>query len=163
MQIAALKGVLKFRITASIIGDERLNCVVADGPVGSTAPVVEHIITLPRQFKYRKVSGQSIFANAGDTSATPSSTMFFSQMLKATNISGQYADVGTAGYPLGPYLSDVPLNPFKNSRLIKMIANNEEFPAEAPRIFGWIYKPATKEIRLDWPGTNKDGVRYYDY
>ena len=64
--IAALKGVLKFRITASIISDERLSCVVADGPVGSTAPVVEHIITLPRQFKYRKVSGRSIFANVSD-------------------------------------------------------------------------------------------------
>ena len=28
--------------------------------------MVEHIITLPRQFKYRKVSGQSIFANVND-------------------------------------------------------------------------------------------------
>jgi len=64
--IAALKGVLKFRITASVISDERLSCVIADGPVGSTAPVVEHIITLPRQFKYRKISNQSIFANAND-------------------------------------------------------------------------------------------------
>ena len=64
--VAALKGVLRFRITASVISDERLNCVVADGPVDSTVPVVEHIITLPRQFKYRKVSGQSIFANSSD-------------------------------------------------------------------------------------------------
>ncbi|MHC4642762.1 MAG: hypothetical protein ACYS32_14050 [Planctomycetota bacterium] len=64
--IASLKGVLKFRITASVISDERLSCVVADGPVGSTAPVVERLITLPRQFKYRKVSSQSIFANAVD-------------------------------------------------------------------------------------------------
>ena len=32
--IAALKGVLKFRITASVISEERLSCVVADGPVG---------------------------------------------------------------------------------------------------------------------------------
>jgi hypothetical protein len=64
--IAALKGVLKFRITASVISEERLSCVVADGPVGSTAPVVEHIITLPRQFKYRKISGRSIFANIND-------------------------------------------------------------------------------------------------
>jgi hypothetical protein len=70
--IAALKGVLKFRITASVVSDERLNCVVADGPVGSTSPVVEHIITLPRQFKYRKVSGRSIFANShGDTLGVP--------------------------------------------------------------------------------------------
>ena len=40
--------------------------MVADGPTDSTAPVVEHIITLPRQFKYRKVSSQSIFANVSD-------------------------------------------------------------------------------------------------
>jgi len=64
--VAALKGVLKFRITASVISDERLSCVVADGPVNSVIPVVEHIITLPRQFKYHKVSGQSIFANVSD-------------------------------------------------------------------------------------------------
>ena len=64
--VAALKGVLRFRITVSVVSDERLNCVVADGPVDSTVPVVEHIITLPRQFKYRKVSGQSIFANSSD-------------------------------------------------------------------------------------------------
>ena len=64
--VAALKGVLKFRITASVVSDERLSCVVADGPVNSTAPVVEHMITLPRQFKYRKVSDWSIFAGAGN-------------------------------------------------------------------------------------------------
>lgn len=64
--IAALKGVLRFRITASVISDERLSCEVADGPVNSVAPVVEHVITLPRQFKYRRVSGKSIFANTSD-------------------------------------------------------------------------------------------------
>ena len=64
--VAALKGVLKFRITVSVISDERLMCEAADGPVNSTAPVVEHLITLPRQFKYRKVSPQSIFASSSD-------------------------------------------------------------------------------------------------
>jgi hypothetical protein len=66
--VAALKGVLKFRITASVISDERLTCIVSDGPVNSTVPVVEHIITLPRQFKYRRISSQSIFANSSDDS-----------------------------------------------------------------------------------------------
>jgi hypothetical protein len=66
--VAALKGVLKFRITASVISDERLSCEIADGPVDSTAPVVEHVIALARQFKYRKVSSQSIFANTCDDS-----------------------------------------------------------------------------------------------
>ncbi len=64
--VAALNGTLRFRITASVISDERLSCVVADGPVNSTAPVVENVITLPRQFKYRKVSDQSIFTGPVD-------------------------------------------------------------------------------------------------
>jgi len=59
---AALNGMLRFRITASVISDERLTCVVADGPVGSAAPVVDHLLTLPRRFKYRQVSPQSILA-----------------------------------------------------------------------------------------------------
>jgi len=64
--IAALKGVLKFRITASVVSDERLSCCVANGPVNSTAPVIEHILPPRGQFKYRKVSGSSIFANSPD-------------------------------------------------------------------------------------------------
>jgi hypothetical protein len=66
--VAALKGVLRFRIIASVVSDERLTCSIAEGSVNSTVPVVEHLFCLPRQFKYRKVSGQSIFANSVDPS-----------------------------------------------------------------------------------------------
>lgn len=62
--VAALKGLLRFQITASVVSDERLTCVAADGPVGSTVPVVDHVLTLPRQFKYRKVSAQSLLAQS---------------------------------------------------------------------------------------------------
>jgi hypothetical protein len=63
---ALLKGGLRFRITASVISDERLSAAVADGPVDSVTPVIEHILTLPKQFKYCKVSGKSIFAGSTD-------------------------------------------------------------------------------------------------
>ncbi len=66
--VASLKGVLKFRLTGSVVSDERLSCTIADGPVDSAARVVEHVFTLPRQFKYRQVSGQSVFANSTDDS-----------------------------------------------------------------------------------------------
>lgn len=62
----SLQDILKFRITASVISDERLTEVVANGPVNSTAPIIEHLTTAPRQFKYRKVSAQSIFAGSID-------------------------------------------------------------------------------------------------
>jgi hypothetical protein len=63
--VAALKGVLRFRITASVVSDERLTCVASDGPVGSTAPVIDHVLTLPRQFQYRKVSPYSVLGQTG--------------------------------------------------------------------------------------------------
>ncbi len=44
-----------------------------------------------------------------------------------------------------------------------MLADGQSFPETADGSFGWLYKPATKEIRLDWLGTDSEGVRYYDY
>ncbi len=66
--VAAFKRALRFRITASVISDERLTCTVADGPVGSTIPVIDRLTTLPRQFQYRKVAPQSVLKQAGHPS-----------------------------------------------------------------------------------------------
>jgi len=63
----------------------------------------------------------------------------------------------------GDYLSQMPENPFNGSYIVWAIRNDETFPAKATGDFGWIYKPATREIRLDWPGTDSKGVRYFDY
>jgi prepilin-type N-terminal cleavage/methylation domain-containing protein len=98
-----------------------------------------------------------------DTSADPSSAVFSAQILKASNEFGQYAEPGTPGFPLGPYLSDIPKNSFNRSKTVKTIGDNEDFPPAATGDFGWIYKPATREFRLDWPGTDKSGTGYYDY
>jgi len=65
----------------------------------------------------------------------------------------------------GDYLNKMPKNPFSNNIIIKMVANAEDFPTEPveTNTYGWIYKPATKEIRLNWTGTDEDGVSYFDY
>lgn len=60
------------------------------------------------------------------------------------------------------YMRRVPENPFNNRSTIRMIGNNESFPTEATGEYGWIYQPATQTIRLDWPGTDEGGVRYFD-
>jgi hypothetical protein len=44
-----------------------------------------------------------------------------------------------------------------------MLANGASFPGEAAGDTGWIYKPATETIRLNWPGNDDEGTRYYDY
>jgi len=61
------------------------------------------------------------------------------------------------------YLAKLPKNPFNELNTITVLGNDEEFPAEAPGGTGWIYKPAIPEARLNYPGTDGDGIRYYDY
>ena len=65
----------------------------------------------------------------------------------------------------GEYLQQFPENPFNGYGFskIRLLDDEQDFPEEATGEFGWIYRPATKQIRLDWPGTDSQGVRYYDY
>ena len=63
----------------------------------------------------------------------------------------------------GDYISEMPKNPFNNKIDTRVILDDETFPTEATGSNGWIYKPKTKNIRLDWPGTDSKGVRYFDY
>jgi len=59
--IAALKDNLCFRITASVVSDERLSCEFFDGPINSTIAVTEQVVMLPREHKFRKVTTGSVF------------------------------------------------------------------------------------------------------
>jgi prepilin-type N-terminal cleavage/methylation domain-containing protein len=61
------------------------------------------------------------------------------------------------------YLSQYPENIFNGLVFIKMIQNDESFPDAPTGDFGWIYKPQTKEIRIDWPGNDSSGMPYFDY
>lgn len=61
------------------------------------------------------------------------------------------------------YLAKIPKNPFNNLQNIRMIGNSEAFPAAAIDGYGWVYQAATKTIRLNWPGVDSSGLRYFDY
>ena len=61
------------------------------------------------------------------------------------------------------HLRKIPANPFNDLDTIHMIGNNEAFPAAGTGNYGWIYQPATANIRLDWPGQDSQGVSYLDY
>jgi general secretion pathway protein G len=65
----------------------------------------------------------------------------------------------------GNYLKQLPANPFNGYEYprIKLVSNGTTFPDTPTGNFAWVYKPETKEIRIDWPGTDEKGVRYYDY
>lgn len=64
------------------------------------------------------------------------------------------------------YIPEIPKNPFNDSTSIRMIGNNEDFPT-GPVLpttsYGWVYKAATKTIKLNWAGVDSAGVAYWDY
>jgi prepilin-type N-terminal cleavage/methylation domain-containing protein len=63
----------------------------------------------------------------------------------------------------GRYMHSMPENPFNKLDTMQVIANGGTFPAEPTGAHGWIYRPATQTIRLDWPGAGDDGIAYYEY
>ncbi len=99
----------------------------------------------------------------GDTTAAPTAQAFFDQMTMSSNAGGQTAAVSTPGFPRGPYLMKMPVNPLNNMDTIEMLADGANFPANGDDSHGWIYKAATAEVRGDNTGANDAGKAYYDY
>lgn len=93
------------------------------------------------------------------------SFLFTIQMIYSTNTSGESSGMPVKNdtHPLGPYISALPSNPFNNIKIVKVLGDNEEFLTDATGTFGWIYKPSTKTIKLNWSGTDTGGVPYFDY
>ena len=81
-----------------------------------------------------------------DPQTSPTSSNFYQQLVVDSN-----------------YLLKIPKNPFNNRQNIRMIGNSETFPQNPIDGYGWIYQAATKTIRLNWPGSDPDGIRYFDY
>ena len=61
------------------------------------------------------------------------------------------------------YMHAIPQNPFAGRNTIRTIPNGPDGLAPPSDSFGWVYKPQTKEIRLDSSGNDSEGVAYFDY
>jgi len=99
----------------------------------------------------------------GDTTQAPTQQAFLDQMMLSSDSDGNTAAVGTAGFPRGPYLMRMPVNPLNNKDTLEPLADGVAFPANGDNSHGWIYKAATAEIRADCSGSNDAGKLYYDY
>lgn len=87
------------------------------------------------------------------------------QLLYCTNIAGdtilQKTKSGT--YIYGPYLNGLPKNPFNNKDEFQLIDDTTDMPLSGSGAKGWIYKPKSKEIRIDYPGVDSQNLNYYNY
>ncbi len=99
----------------------------------------------------------------GDTTQAPTEQAFVEQITMSSDPNGQTAPVGTPGFERGPYLMKIPVNPLNHKDTIQVLGDAAGFPASADDSHGWIYKPATSEVRADCGGTDDSGKSYYGY
>lgn len=67
-------------------------------------------------------------------------------------------------YIYGPYVKKLPENPFNGLSTITYVAEATAFSdAVDGTSSGWLYKKETGEFRLNWTGTDSEGIYFYDY
>jgi len=89
--------------------------------------------------------------------------LFYLQFTLYTDLRGFTSSTRSANYPFGPYLKEFPKNPFNGKTTVNIISDDSPLPESATGSFGWLYKPATRTIKLDQSGTDSEAVRYFDY
>jgi general secretion pathway protein G len=141
-------------------------------PQFSNASLVARENTLKDDLRYLRTQVMVYKAQHQDTSpgypggssaASPTEAAFLDQMTNYTDPEGTSSSSMTATQKLGPYLSKMPNNPINNLTTINVLADNAALPAAPTNTYGWIYHPKTQTFLSDATGTDRDGVRYFDY
>jgi general secretion pathway protein G len=69
----------------------------------------------------------------------------------------------TATYPYGPYLMEMPVNPYNNLSDIKIVTPGTEFSTAADGTTGWLYQAETATFKINRSGTDTNGIAFVDY
>jgi general secretion pathway protein G len=99
---------------------------------------------------------------AGNPQGTPDTTDFANQMTEYSDINFNLSATASAAFPYGPYLSQMPVNPFNGFATVKMVANNQSIPA-ADGTTGWIYMAQNQTIMANIVGNDSTGTPYVNY
>lgn len=72
--------------------------------------------------------------------------------------------IPTSPFIYGPYIRKIPKNPFNGLDTIAYVAEATAFSAAVDGTSsGWLYKKETGEFRINWTGTDHEGVAFYNY
>jgi general secretion pathway protein G len=97
------------------------------------------------QFNLHTLRSQIQLYRTQHNGLAPSGTL--AEIMTTTDASGS---TGTgANYPYGPYLREVPIHPFNNSKAIKVITNDPAAAADVTGSGGWLYNATTGGIWID--------------
>lgn len=98
-----------------------------------------------------------------DPAQQPTEAALQEHMTLASNASGETAPLGTPGYRYGPYMREIPPNPFNDKTTVEIVPDGQALPAAGDDSHGWIYQPSTLTLLSDTPGADEHGRSFYEY
>lgn len=132
---------------------------------GRKASAKESLSTMRTQIEIYKMQHNGI--RPGYANGFPVSTATLRlQFVGTTKLTGAASSskIPTTTYPYGPYVRELPENPFNGLTNIAYVAEGTAFSdAVDGTSSGWLYKKETGEFKINWTGTDQQGVNFYDY
>jgi general secretion pathway protein G len=123
------------------------------------------LMTIRTQIELYKLQHNGIPPGYADGNPVGETTLVF-QITATTTVTGGISPSTVPSDPFlyGPYLKKIPENPFNKLSSIAYVAAATAFSAAVDGTSsGWLYKKETAEIVINWTGTDKEGVAYYNY
>ncbi len=121
--------------------------------------------TMRTQIEFYKMEHDGV--PPGYTDGNPVGELFLKyQFIGTTTVNGAVnpSTVPSAPYVHGPYIRKLPENPYNNLSNIAYVAEGTAFSAAVDGTSsGWLYKKETGEFKINWTGTDQEGVNFYDY
>ncbi len=88
------------------------------------------------------------------------------QFIRTTDEAGvaSSSTVPSDPYIYGPYVKELPENPFNKLSSIVYVLEATAFSAAVDGTSsGWLYKKETGEFKINWVGSDSEGTAFYDY
>jgi prepilin-type N-terminal cleavage/methylation domain-containing protein len=117
------------------------------------------------QIEFYKIDHDGIRPGYMDGSGVPTAILPY-QFVATTTITGAVSPstFPSTPYLYGPYIKKMPQNPFNDLTNIAYVAEATAFSdAVDGTSSGWLYKKETGEFKINWTGTDSEGVNFYDY
>jgi len=95
-----------------------------------------------------------------------STTIFANQLIGTSAANGLATSSKTPSDPYlyGPYLMQMPKNPFNDLNTIKLVAASvTDFSTVVDDTTGWLYQKETATFKVNTSGTDTQSVAYMDY
>ncbi len=115
--------------------------------------------------EYRYDHGRWPAQEAGDVPLDVLASRFETQLTQSSDAAGATSAEREPDYPFGPYLpgAALPANPINGLANVRVLGPLEPWPLEPDATSGWIYRPATGELRANCRGDAVAlGVRFAD-